>query len=355
VDDDPKGDAALQLWLEQRDDLLAGRTPPENREDLDVASLCNQFLTHKNLLVESDELAQTTFNRYLGTCKFLTQQFGRNRFVEDIRPDDFQGLRAVMAKKWGAVALGNEIQIVRSIFRFGYEAELIEKPVRFGPGFKKPSAKTLRKTRAANGPRMFTAEQINKLLEHATTNMRAMLLLGVNGGLGNTDVALIPLSVVDLDGWLNYPRQKTAVERRIPLWTETLDAIRDVMAERREPDNSDDRELLFIGKRGQNYIGSHKGYRVTAEFNRVAKWAGVERRTFYDLRRTFETIGGESRDQVAVDHIMGHAPPGNDMAAIYRQRVDDQRLLDVVNHVRRWLYPDAAVLKIADGTTHAAG
>ena len=28
---------------------------------------------------------------------------------------------------------------------------------------------------------------------------------------------------------------------------------------------------------------------------------------FYAFRHTFETIGGESRDQVAVNHIMGHA------------------------------------------------
>jgi integrase len=64
----------------------------------------------------------------------------------------------------------------------------------------------------------------------------------------------------------------------------------------------------------------------------------VTGRSFYDLRRTFETIGGASRDQAAVDAIMGHAPPENDMAALYRQAVDDDRLLTVVNHVRAWLY-----------------
>ena len=57
------------------------------------------------------------------------------------------------------------------------------------------------------------------------------------------------------------------------------------------------------------------------------------------LRRTFETIGGASRDQIAVDHIMGHAPASDDMAAVYRQHIDDDRLSAVVKYVHDWLWP----------------
>ena len=42
-------------------------------------------------------------------------------------------------------------------------------------------------------------------------------------------------------------------------------------------------------------------------------------RNFYALRHTFETIGGDAKDQVAVDHIMGHAR--DDMASVYRERI----------------------------------
>ena len=61
---------------------------------------------------------------------------------------------------------------------------------------------------------------------------------------------------------------------------------------------------------------------------------------FYTLRHVFETIAGESRDQVAVDHIMGHAR--NDMASVYRERISDERLIAVVEHVRHWLYSSSA-------------
>ncbi|MGA2618245.1 MAG: hypothetical protein ABSF26_11585 [Thermoguttaceae bacterium] len=57
--------------------------------------------------------------------------------------------------------------------------------------------------------------------------------------------------------------------------------------------------------------------------------------TFYSLRHTFETIGGESCDQVAVDAIKGHSR--DDMASVYRERISDDRLRAVVEHVRRWL------------------
>lgn len=58
--------------------------------------------------------------------------------------------------------------------------------------------------------------------------------------------------------------------------------------------------------------------------------------SFYALRHTFETIGGDSRDQVAVDQIMGHAR--DDMASVYRKRINDQRLRAVADHVHHWLF-----------------
>jgi integrase len=269
----------------------------------------------------------------------LVDYFGRTHLLDRLHPGDFTGLRAHMAKRWGPVALGNEIQMMRSIFRFAYESQLIDKPVRFGPGFRNPSAKTLRLTRSANGPKLFTPEQLHALLKVATINLRAMLLLGLNGGMGNTDIAELPIKALDLDsGWLDYARTKTGIMRRIPIWPETVAAIRVVLKARRQPEATDDAPLLFVGPRGKSYIGNHRGYRVTAEFNRGTAKAKIEGRTFYDLRRTFQTVAEGARDLVAVQHIMGHAPGGGDMSAIYRQKIEDERLKAVGDHVHAWLF-----------------
>src|SRR5688572_17150962 len=137
--DDPKGEAALLLWLDQKDDLLAGRKPRKSGDFVTVATVVNTFLNDKRQLVDSGELGQRTFDEYRSTGEMVADHFGRERAVEDLAPEDFKSLRAAMAKKWGPVRLGNEIQRVRMIFR--HCDELLPKPIQFGKMFKKPSAK----------------------------------------------------------------------------------------------------------------------------------------------------------------------------------------------------------------------
>ncbi len=55
------------------------------------------------------------------------------------------------------------------------------------------------------------------------------------------------------------------------------------------------------------------------------------------LRHNFETWDGASKDQVAVDFIMGHVDPS--MGADYRETVSDSRPLTVVNTVRSSVFP----------------
>ena len=60
---------------------------------------------------------------------------------------------------------------------------------------------------------------------------------------------------------------------------------------------------------------------------------------FYTLRHVFLTIGEESRDQVAVAHVIGHVVPG--MGTAYREKVSDERLRAVCDHVGGWLFGKA--------------
>ena len=76
---------------------------------------------------------------------------------------------------------------------------------------------------------------------------------------------------------------------------------------------------------------------ISQEIRKLIKKLSLkEGRNFYALRHTFETIGGEAKDQIAVDAIMGHVR--DDMASLYRERISDDRLRSVIEHVRTWLF-----------------
>jgi integrase len=343
VADDPKGEKALFKWLDEKDDLLAGRTPRVNGDGLTLADLCNSFLTSKLRLKEQREIAPRTFDDYKAVTDRLVVQFGKNRLVSDLAADDFEALRSSIAKCRGPVALGNEIQRVRSVFKYGYDAGLIEHPVRFGPGFKRPSKKTLRLARAANGAKMFAAPDVKRIIAAADAQLKAMVLLGINCGFGNSDCGTLPLMALDLDGgWINYHRPKTGIDRRCPLWPESVEALRAVIAKRPTPKSDADAGLVFITKYGASWSKQSLDNPVAKEFAKVVKKLGLAQkgRGFYSLRHTFRTVADESRDQPACDAVMGHAR--DDMASHYRERIDDSRLRAVAEHVHQWLYPKSS-------------
>lgn len=337
--EDPKGKAALELWLEQKDDLLAGRVPRTSKGGLTLHGLCNKFLDAKDAQREAGELALQTFNNYYATCKTLLSAFGKSRLVDDLVADDFEGLRKALAKRLGPNALGRQVRQVKTVFKYGFESGLIDKPTRYGPTFKQPSKRMLRAARQSAPAKYFEACEIRRLLKAASPQLRAMILLGVNCGLGNTDSGRLPLSAIDLrTGWIDFPRPKTAVERRCPLWPETVEALKTAIAGRPKAKVKANDQLVFITKYGEPWAKETSDNPVSKEFTKLLQSTNLVRpgRGFYALRHTFETIGGDSRDQVAVNAVMGHADAS--MAAHYRERIDDQRLVDVANYVRRWLF-----------------
>jgi hypothetical protein len=216
-------EGALQKWIDQKDDLLAGRVPRAKGDGATVRDLVNRFLTAKRHLVDTSELSPRTFADYHKSCDRIQSAFGLSRIVDDLANDDFERLRRELSKTRGPVALGNEINRIRVVFKYAYDSGLLDRPIRYGAGFKRPSKRVMRKARAASGLKMFEAAELRAMIDAAGYPLKAMFLLAINAGFGNSDCGTLPRSAVDLKtAWIDYPRPKTAVPRRCPLWPEKM-------------------------------------------------------------------------------------------------------------------------------------
>jgi integrase len=336
--DDPDG--ALTKYLEQKDALHAGRKPRPDTDALTVKDLANAFLNEKKALQQAGELSPRTWDEYRSAAELLVSHLGKSRLVADLDPEDFSDLRKHMARKWGPTRLGNVIQRIRCIFKFGGDNGLISKLPCYGQGFKRPSKKTLRLNNAKKGAKLFTAEEIRRLLAKAGVQLKAMILLGINCGFGNADCGTLPLTALDLDNAIiDFPRPKTGISRRCPLWSETVTAVREALAKRPDPKDPANAGLVFITKYGERWAKDIIDNPVSKETAKLLRDLGINGRQgvgFYTLRHTFRTMADEAKDQPAADFIMGHEVPH--MSSIFRETISDERLRAVSDHVRAWLF-----------------
>lgn len=265
------------------------------------------------------------------------------------------------------MTLKSKINRIRVVLKYASDSSLIDRPVNYGQSFDRPSDKLLRRARNEAGARMLEGGEFRRILDALDGQpvdiegrdeplklapnpvLKAMVLLGINCGFGNTDVANLPQAALDLDGgWCEFPRPKTEVRRRCPLWPETVEALRIAIAKRSEPANPADTGLCFVTQQGNRFVRVQESKRtegkhvtinaVARRFDPILDQLGINGRKglgFYTLRHTFETVAGESRGQVAVDALMGHVD--GSMAGAYRERISDDRLRAVIDQVRRCL------------------
>lgn len=337
--EDPQ--AALNEWIRVKDDLLAGRKPRERLTDgLPVHELLNRFIAFKKRQRDSDELSPRSYTDLFRECERVVKYFGRDRFVEDIGPDDFESFRAEIAKNRSKTTLGNIINRIRSVFNWAFDNNLIDRPVKFGTSFDKPSRRHVKHEANERGERLFEPEQILDLVDAASPPMRAIILLGINTGIGNLDVGQMRFKHVELStGWMDYPRLKTANARRAKLWPETLRAIRDYLDGRPEESKLDEhQDVIFLTRYRMPWsTPKNSADPISREFKKLVTALELPSGlSYYRLRHTFRTVADGSLDQPAINLCMGHSD--RSMGDHYRHRISNERLEAVASHVHGWLF-----------------
>lgn len=332
---------ALERFQKEHDSIRLGKRIIETPT---VGDLVNQFLEAKKSAQESGELATRTFNDYHAICERLVLHFGKQQQLGQLSPARFTEFRRKLQEGVSTITLGNRVRMCRVVFRFAHDSRLIEKPIDLANCFALPPAKAARKQRwdrqQRDGFRMFDPEDVGSLLEVLQNPLRAMVLLGLNCGLGNTDCSELTINAINLQrGWLTFPRPKTMVMRECPLWPETTEALKAVLAERPVARTEELRNRVFLTKSGRSWVkvtaNGANDDAIAKEFSKVLQDLDMKRPglNFYALRHTFQTVGESSGDLVAVRSIMGHVDTS--MSGVYREFVSEERLRGVTDAVRR--------------------
>ena len=354
--------AALEKYATEKDYLIAGIKPPaRNQEGNAIEELANLFHSHYTSLVGVGKVSQRHVDGLETTVKRLIAVVGKGTRLENLTPLDFAKIKLELYKPAERKALqrGGRVRVIKQrsvvtvdgdvrrmlVFLNWCKDNKLVKSIDIGD-FKPSTRAEIRKQRKGIKRRDLSAETIIQVLETATIQFKPLVLLGINAGIGNLDIAEMKVSELpDLttkEVWMELPRGKTGADRRFLLWPETVAAIRDYQTVRYRPNSKLDSDVLFITSHGNKWVRTEDRKHfdaISLAFGKIRKGLKLTRGTFYDLRRTFATVGMETKDVQAVKHIMGHIEGRTDvLAEIYVQNIGDDRIRAVCNRVRTWLF-----------------
>jgi hypothetical protein len=193
--------AALERWLDEKDDLLVGRIPRSRSASVhatNLRDLCCKILVAKKARVDGGERSGHSWLGIHEICDELGATFTGDRLLTDIQPEDFQKLRQRWSAKWGVQRLRWAISKTRMIFNYAFKNGMIDRPIRFGADFEPPTIKAMRKDKAARGAKMFEADELRKMIDAAKQPLRSMFLLAINCALGNEDIGQLRINTLNL-------------------------------------------------------------------------------------------------------------------------------------------------------------
>ena len=370
---DPKGESAIKEWVARKDAIHAGldglRVSRDPVDGLTLGELAGRFLVSQRDRMSTGELSAATYGDYVRELRLFTSTAGIQGLVAAMKPDHFAAYAKHLSvkRKLGPHARKRIIAYVKAMFHWGAAMGLHAAPT-FGRDFRAPdtSPAATRKRKAREGEadhsdRILTGDELDRLLSVAPPQFRALILVGVNCGLGPADLGRLRWRDIDMGtGELDMPRGKTGADRRGYLWKRTRRALERVqtlkhnrLAIKRDGQDA----LVFVTRKGlpmyrevETFKTDDSGNKVSSgvkvsqavsiTFGRLverAKLAGVGV-TFYRLRHTFKTLGKQANDRDALDLAMGHIQPG--IGKVYdHEEIGLDRLRRVSVAVKRRLWP----------------
>lgn len=326
--------------------------PMREGDDITLHDILNRWNIDRRGDVDRGELSPGAWQQYRLSAVRISEIAG-DYLTEEILPDHIKSIYNRMAKLHGLDfakrALGHLRTCCNHAEEFGWC-----KPIRFGGA---SIAKLMQRPAASMEWKLLNPEQIqsihDKFNERVKTadgrrrssliQLRAMFLLALNGGYGAKELSDLPREVIDLENSrIDYRRGKTGKKHIVPLWTETVDALKEAMALRPKDD------LLFRTREGNPWCETKPVYengklkRTNKTDNVNERWKefiGADLRVkgegFYKLKHLHATIADDAGDPHATFALAGHALPG---AKSHYVKVSEHRIRKVVDYIHSVLF-----------------
>jgi integrase len=324
---------ALELYLEQATYLHLGKTNEvkSSGNDISLKTLSNFYLDYQHHQAQSEEITWRHVYDQTALLRSFAKYIGSNRMVSDITTADLQNYyKKLVTSGKAARTINNRITAVKSMFNWAINNEIVEKI---------PNLKAIKKLTPLKAEKpIFNIHQIKKILEYASPQMKAMILLGLNCGFGCTDCAELQWIHIHFENSrIIFPRGKPGVPRNLCLWLETVAALKAIPNKGEHvfytmKGNLRVRIIKSTSKDGREKFTSEDT--ISKDFSKLLKKAGIKTEKgvgFYTLRRTAATLAARSGDPFAVQRLLGHTDLK--MASVYVQDVSEQTD-KVVNNVR---------------------
>jgi len=315
---------ALERYLAQATYLHGSQSLMQKASNgkMPLRQLCDLYLQYQHSRVLAGALTPKHYNDDIGSLGRLMSFLGQSCRIESISTLDLQNYKRKLQSAYGSVhRLNLHIGAMKALFHWARRNEVLQ-------GI--PNIDAVSRSKIIHHEMYtFSCDQIKKLLSAANSKMKAMILLGLNCGFGCADCARLKWTDIHLDnGRVQLSRSKTGVPRNLPLWPETMRALKEV------PRSG---QLVFYTEEGHPWVRTSlkikedgsKRYTtvnaVTSMFARVLKKTKIEvpkGTGFYALRRTAATLAARSGDPFAVQRLLGHV--NLDMATRYVQDISEQ-------------------------------
>ncbi|MHC4761119.1 MAG: tyrosine-type recombinase/integrase [Planctomycetota bacterium] len=301
---------ALQRYIDQAAYLHGSNHNSQRPVDnsMTLKQLCDMFLQYQFSRLKANAITAQHYNDQISSLNKLMAFLGQSRRIKDISTLDLQNYKRKLQKQYNGSChrLNLYISNLKTLFHWAKKNDILKQI---------PNIDAVSRGKIVNKHRrIFTHEEIIKLLAVADTQMKAMIWLGLNCGFGCTDCSELQWKHLNLsNGRVVFPRGKTGVQRDLPLWPETIYALKAVPRKGK---------LVFYTTKGNPFIrnvlkvdanGNDKYSPVNSiatKFARMIKKAALDvpkGTGFYTLRRTAATMAARSGDPFAVQRLLGHA------------------------------------------------